>query len=520
MWTNAGSRPAALPWCPKSVYRTPAAIAMIAAIAAIAPMSLAQEAPPEIVPLKKELRRKKDLGPRALALLRMTASGKATLMPIMIEIDGKFYDASAYKADPVPMALESGTVYEGEKTGAPLGLFTVYGALHSLAANAEIPWLATGTWLASGAEAPKKAMKAEKAPKGLENTDAPPRLTKGDTTATTTPPATKPDAKPDASASTAPSTPSSTTAPSGPNPAPTPSVPTSTGTPVPTPGTPKVEGKKDEKAPAPTEAPAVNTQSSSSSDDSNRPRLRRGKPTGPLPDYDVPGYGKPGSAKNSTASGGSDSGAKAAASAAMEPVELVPAISDAAGPELRSFAYEWDKGAEDERLKQMTSLAKDQVRAYIDARAKGQIPAKPAPRTTPRKSAVKPVDPVLENVKMRTFDLWGSNQPVMVLSADAHLPQPVSASTNDLPSAPLQYKVLLITRTDIYGNLHKLYSGVTDRFHLDVTPQLELIDAVDADGDGQGELLFHKTTDSATGYAIYRVTADTLWKMFDSVKAE
>ncbi len=205
----------------------------------------------------------------------------------------------------------------------------------------------------------------------------------------------------------------------------------------------------------------------------------------------------------------------------MEPVELVPAISDADGPELRSFAYEWDQGAEDDRRKQMLDLAKAQLLAYIDARAKGQIPAKPAPsRSIARKPASKAPVPVFENVQMRTFDLWGSNQPVLVLSADAHLPPPTSGGAIDVPAAPLQYKIMLATRTDIYGNLHKLYSGVTDRFHLDVNPQLDLIDAVDADGDGRGELLFHKITDSGNGYAIYKATSDTLWKMFDTVNPE
>jgi hypothetical protein len=254
----------------------------------------------------------------------------------------------------------------------------------------------------------------------------------------------------------------------------------------------------------------------------NRPRLRRGKPTGPMPDYDVPGYGKPKSGKDSAASGSDTSAAKPAASSVpMEPVELVPAISDADGPELHSFVYEWDKGAEDDRRKQMLDLAKSQLLAYIDARAKGQIPAKPAPsHSTARKPASKAPQPIFENVQMRTFDLWGSNQPVLVLSADAHLPLPASGGAIDVPSAPLQYKIMLVTRTDIYGNLHKLYSGVTDRFHLDVTPQLDLIDAVDADGDGRGELLFHKTTDAGNGYAIYKATADTLWKMFDTVNPQ
>jgi len=44
-------------------------------------------------------------------------------------INGQFYDASIYRADPVPMALDSGVVYEAERSGAPKGLFTVGNAL-------------------------------------------------------------------------------------------------------------------------------------------------------------------------------------------------------------------------------------------------------------------------------------------------------------------------------------------------------------------------------------------------------
>jgi hypothetical protein len=497
---------------------------MLAAVGLAAIRTAAQESTPEIVPMKKELRKKKDLGPRALGLLKMTASGKATLVPIMIEIDGKFYDASSYKADPVPMALESGIVYEGEKTGSPLGLFTINSALHSLATNAEVPWIATGAWLVGGAEAPKTGMKAEAAPVGIENTDAPPRLTKGDANSGGAPSkATPPVAAPP---SAVPSTPAANPAPSGSTPASTPSAPGSTTAPATPPSAPKPEEKKPEEGkpdqkPADKQDASPGTQSNSSSDDSNRPRLRRGKPTGPMPDYDVPGYGKPKSAKDSGASSGGDAGATTASGTApMEPVELIPAISDADGPELRSYAYEWGQGDEAERRKQMLELAKLQLRAYIDARARGQIPAKPSPRTGARKPAPKAVEPVIDNVQMHTFDLWGSNQPVLVLSADGHLPAPSGAGTNDLPAAPLQYKIMLVTRTDIYGNLHKLYSGVTDRFHLDVSPQLDLIDAVDADGDGRGELLFRKTSDAGSGYAIYKATADTLWKMFDSVNQE
>ena len=526
--TNASKRALALPPFHKILYRISVLIAMLVAIASIAALSVAQESTPEIVPLKKEPRTKKDLGPRALGLLRMTPSGRATLIPVMIEINGKFYDASAYKADPVPMALESGTVYEGEKTGVSLGLFTINSALHSLAANAEVPWLATGAWLAAGSEAPRSGMKAELVPKGIETTDAPPRLTKSETTSSPAGPSTTPTgtASPASPPSAAPSTTTASPSPAGSTPSATPPASASTNPPASSPST-KPEEKKgdkttDQEKSRQNEAPPAIRSSDDARDDTNRPRLRRGKPTGPMPDYDVPGYGKPKSGKDSSASSSDNSAAKpAASSAATEPVQLVPAISDADGPELHSFTYEWDKGAEDDRRKQMLDLAKAQLLAYLDARAKGQIPAKPAaPHPTARKPASKAPAPIFENAQMRTFDLWGSNQPVLVLSADAHLPPPASGGAVDLPSAPLQYKIMLVTRTDIYGNLHKLYSGVTDRFHLDVTPQLDLIDAVDADGDGRGELLFHKTTDAGNGYVIYKATADTLWKMFDTVSPQ
>jgi hypothetical protein len=44
---------------------------------------------------------------------------------------------------------------------------------------------------------------------------------------------------------------------------------------------------------------------------------------------------------------------------------------------------------------------------------------------------------------------------------------------------------------------------------------MELIDVVDADGDGRGELLFRRVFDTGSAYAIYRVTSDRLWPLFE-----
>jgi hypothetical protein len=205
--------------------------------------------------------------------------------------------------------------------------------------------------------------------------------------------------------------------------------------------------------------------------------------------------------------------------ASATPLRMVAAISDAAGPEPQSYNFFWKTGEEEERRNQMLALAAGEVKAYVAALAKNQIPARPVvPKAAAagRRAQTKQAQPEFENVQFRGFDLWMTGQPVMILSAEARIPAAVGASSTAIEP----YSILLVARTDIYGDLRKIYSGVTDKFHLDVTPRLELIDVVDADGDGRGELLFRETTDAGSGYLIYRATADKLWKMFDSLNAE
>jgi hypothetical protein len=521
----------------KILYLGRCAGAVLAWIVCLAGVSAAQRGDrrerPEITPQEKVVKKKITGEPRAVGLLQLTDNGKATLVPIAILIDGKFYDAGSYKASPVPMALESGIVYEGERTGSSLGLFTVNGALHSKDANSPNPWIGTGQWLPQGAEVKKTSHKAEDVPVGLVTTDEPPRLTKSgkaakdagtDSTAGSTGPQAGTGASPPPESKTADASPSS--------PAQKSSDPTKSGQNTPAPPTPDA-AKPNASAPKSDEpAPAPGEDTNSQAGDANRPKLRRGKPTAPLPsDEDVPGYSKVGDTRQTVAAASTDKPTSAPAkadqsAAANSPPQLVAAISDSGGPDPRSFAYEWSKSEEDDRRKDVLALAQQQLHAYLQERAKNSIAANAAPvkaapgaRKTPAKKPAKTPDLVLEDLQIRTFDLWTTNQPVIVLTAKAHPPLPAvgsAAAANPVP----EYSITLVARTDIYNNLHKLYVGITDKYHLDVTPRLELIDAVDADGDGRGELLFRETSDAGSGYIIYRATADTLWKMFDSLSPE
>ena len=111
--------------------------------------------------------------PRALGLIEMT-NGKARLIPIVILIDGQYFDASAYKASPVPMALWGDTVYEGIRTGVSQGLFTVKSALEKPETH---QWLGEGTWLPASEIRPKVASKSAPAiPRGMNEDEGPPVL--------------------------------------------------------------------------------------------------------------------------------------------------------------------------------------------------------------------------------------------------------------------------------------------------------------------------------------------------------
>lgn len=525
----------------KFLYRRlgSAVIVILAFFAALVPQSAAQGKPqlkrPQEAPQEKpsEPRKKKVKGPRAVGLLQLTNDGKGTLIPIAILIDGKFYDAGAYKADPVPMALDSGTVYEAEQAGDSLGLFTIRGALHSKNPGSAHPWVGAGSYLPHGTEVAKTSHKAEDVPVGLDSGsggDEPPRLTRHDASkpvaadsnpkaapASDTSAGAGSSGKPAATAAPASSQPSggSGVAPAGQD-APKPAAPAAADKPADqaakdqTPkAAPTMAGQPGSEPAAP--GPASQSQASQGqaspgqeSENYYRPTLRRGKPTQSAPEeYETqPPTGKPGPAGTSNA-------------ASAGPVKLVPAISDAGGPDPRPYVFFWKTGEEDERRNQVLALASDEVLAYVNALARNRISAKPPAAkaaAVSHKAPAKPPQPVLENVQFRAYDVWANNQPLMILSAESHLP-PAPGAT----AAPEQYSITLVVKTDIYGNLRKLYAGVTDKFHLDVTPRLELIDVVDADGDGRGELLFQETTDAGSGYVIYRATGDKLWKMFDSL---
>ena len=425
---------------------------------------------------------KANKGPRALGLVELTPNGKAYLVPITILIDGKFYDASAYKAAPVPMALWSETVYEGFHTGVSQGLFTVRDALQKKDAKDADEWIGEGTWQSADSLKIKAAKKpAPSEPRGIQQDEGPPVLRRSPPKPQSTETPAAPPNQPAAASPTA----SPNTTPAASPPANAPSTSSSTSTP--------------ENA----------TQDSAPPVDKDRPALKRGKQA-PMPEEPPQ---KPASVKTVPPSA-TKTVPSAPTSANTLPsqapaAQTFPAISDAGGPESRPYAYEMKPDYQQELRKKMLAMAGEEVRAYISAGNGLPTPAHaPAQRG---KTTAKPVQPEFENVQFHVYDLANVNEPEMVLTASAHMPS--RANEKSAPS-DAHYMLTLVAREDVNGEVHKGLANITDAQHLDVVPRLDLIDAVDADGDGRAELLFRQVSDAGSAFVVYRVVGDRLYALF------
>ena len=375
---------------------------------------------------------------RALGVLEWPATGKSVprLVPLVILADGKYYDASIYLASPVPLAVEPGTVYEGQQVGVPKGLFTINVAQELTEKKI---WYGAGAW-AEGATGTYAAAPREEDRPILRR------------------------ARPEDSGAPAPSGPAT---------------------------------------PAP-RAPSEQQVES----DPNRPVLQKGKPPAAPPTPPSPPAAKP-----------TPAAAPAPATAPASPAapnKWMVAVSDAQPAENRSFVLSWSPSEKDALTRKAVALAQEEIAKYPVA--PGGLRAVPGPLT---------------DIDVHFFDLFTDNAPEIVMSARQPAGNYAAPSTRSSrkgagkamprpkgPQAQPDIYITLVARGDLDGNLRRIFVSITDPSRLDSTPRLELIDAVDADGRGLGQLLFHKIGPLDTGLegnvVLYRVDPDQLTELFDS----
>jgi hypothetical protein len=209
--------------------------------------------------------------------------------------------------------------------------------------------------------------------------------------------------------------------------------------------------------------------------DPNAPELKRGKPAANSPLVTAP----PPAPKQSPLQ--------------LANNKLMAAISDATPDDDRSFLFMW-KPEEQKRLTGlMENLAEEELASGTEGdttREQGKRPAKKA---------------VLENVQVRAYDPATNNEAVLILTA---------TSAMQRKEGEFNRYVTVVAHVDLDNLAHKLFSSVTDDDHLDSVGILQLVDAVDSDGDGRAEFLFRRIGKYDQRFELYRSYGSQLLKLF------
>jgi hypothetical protein len=454
---------------------------------------------------------------RAVGIYEWTGDMKkpaaSRLIPVSLFIDGKLQDAAVYMASPVPFALLTGNVYELQKSGIAQGMLDLAFARHLVAPETAATTYDDG-WFGYGKfVTPPQPKKSNLKPSATlakingmdENDDAPhfssrsatpgsggsATPTAGTTTASNGTPADDPD-RPTLHRSGS-SSDKTTSTGSGGTPADDPDRPTmhrssdsgdqtastsSGNTPANDPDRPTLRRRSPSDAKNTTGQSDNGQVDTALNDDPNRPLLHRGKPVGSVTDIDIP--------KLSGLPGDDD-------------LHQMVAVSDAANRPPHDFSRPWDD--EDEHKEILTKLqaaAREQLTAYEAANAVTQ--AKPAAkksptatrRTTKQTPPPPPPEPLLDE-QLTGYTLSYGGAATFVYHAH----------TDGLGST-LRF-VTLVAQINMQGEPQIALKNVTDATHLDRTPRMRLVDAVDAEASNRASLLFELRAQNSRQFALYRV---------------
>jgi len=405
---------------------------------------------------------------RAIAVLEWTGeAGKpkaCRIVPVAIYDGDKLQDGGLYLARPEPLAVADEVEYELRQNGHAIGLFEVKNA-----GQEQGSWVGYGEW--KGMPKPKEetAQAPAKIDDGAEDDDKPTLHRKhsgdksgksGDTDGTK--PADDPDRPklhkhPDEGSGSD----TAQTAPDDPD---------------------RPVMKKPKKEKAPEDVGHVNSLPEVT--DPDRPRLKRG-----LSNADS---------------------LKVVPSLMGLPADMqqMVAVSDSKTRPEHPWGFTWANPDDEKKMKgQMEEIARQALGIAQPAPAARKAVAKtPGNSAVARKkaAAAPPPEPApLEDEKFRVFELAYGSGATMVLSA--------KSGTKF---------VTLIAQPDLYGNVMVLLKSATDAAHLDETPMMRLVDAVDAQADNRGELLFEMRGDTSRSFALYRVVRGRAEKLFASYGAE
>ena len=438
---------------------------------------------------------------RAVAVYEWTGEmakpAASRLIPVSLFIDSKFEDADVYLARPVPFALTTGNVYEIDRAGNALGTLDLAFARHLVASGAATTpyddgWFGYGKFVPPAPPKPStlKPAKTLGVINGLDDDDDRPHFsarsaqpgsgdaatsTSGTPASSTGTPAADPD-RPTLHRSAS----SSDQTASG----------SSDNTPANDPDRPTLRRHSAQDAGRNSaDQPGSSDGVASLNDDPNRPLLHRGKPVSALTEEDIP---------------------KLAGLPVDQDLHQLVAVSDAANRPPHDFSRAWQDEAEHQAiLAKLQAVARAQLAAYQAANAPpAPAPAKPTtpppatrhnssnPRRTVATEKQPPPPPApipLLDEQLKGYTLSYGGAPTYVYSAH----------TDGL--GPALCFVTLVAQVDMNGEPQLAIKSVTDAAHLDRTPRMKLVDAVDAEASNRASLLFELRAQNSRQFALYRV---------------
>jgi hypothetical protein len=174
------------------------------------------------------------------------------------------------------------------------------------------------------------------------------------------------------------------------------------------------------------------------------------------------------------------------------------AVSDASDRPEHLWNYTWANPGDEDKMK-----------AAMEDLARTALGLTPPPAPKPKsgvahktlKPAAPPPAPLLVE-EFRVFELAYGSGATMVISA------------HSIDTGAQEKFVTLIAQPDLYGGVVVLVKNVTDAAHLDVTPRMRLVDAVDVEADNRGELLVELRGATERQFALYRVLRGDAKRIF------
>ncbi len=189
-------------------------------------------------------------------------------------------------------------------------------------------------------------------------------------------------------------------------------------------------------------------------------------------------------------------------------LQQMAAISDPVYRDEHPYAYPWPDPSE--ATKMQAAVEQLAIKTVLtggvspsDMIGPVAAPVKPVKTATAKSASTRKTQPqlpqvVLSDKTFHAYELSYNGGATLVFTAKATLGTDKSGTT-------LEKYVTIIAQPDFNGDPQLRLQSVTDAKHLDITPRMKFIDAVDTNGDNRAELIFELMRASDRQFAIYQI---------------